>query len=102
MRVEIKLSDRHDKRYVAVFYDKDKKVATTHFGYADGKGNYGSTYIDHVDTGKKEAWIARHKVNGTFDDPQSASALARWILWNKKTLRESISDYKRRFKLRDY
>lgn len=25
MRVEIKLSDRHDKRYVAVFYDKDKK-----------------------------------------------------------------------------
>ena len=94
MKVEIKLSDRHDKRYVAVFYDKDKKVATTHFG-----SKLGSSYIDHKDDKIKNAWIKRHLVRGTFDDPQSASALARWILWNKKTLRESVADYKRRFKL---
>ncbi len=34
MEVIIKLSDRPDKRYMAVFYDKDNKVKTTHFGYA--------------------------------------------------------------------
>ena len=124
MEVIIKLSDRKDKRYMAVFYDRDKKVKTTHFGYADGMGKYGGTYIDHGDMKKKDAWIkqhevrkygstyidhknntlkdawiARHDVRGSFNDPMSASALARWVLWNKKTLRESIADYKRRFKL---
>lgn len=99
MEVIIRLSDRPDKRYMAVFYDKDKKVKTTHFGFADGKGNYGSTYIDHKDDAKKDAWIARHRVNGTFEDYMSASSLARYILWNKKTLSASITDYKRRFNL---
>jgi hypothetical protein len=99
MEVIIKLSYKPDKRYQAIFYDKDMKLKTTHFGYADGKGKYGSTYIDHKNDTLKEAWIARHEVNGTFNDPMSASALSRWILWNKKTLRESIADYKRRFKL---
>lgn len=100
MEVIIRLSDRPDKRYMAVFYDKDKKVKTTHFGFADGKGNYGSVYIDHNDYTKKDAWIARHKVNGTFEDYISASSLARYILWNKKTLSASITDYKRRFNLK--
>ena len=99
MEVIIKLSDRKDKRYMAVFYDRDKKLKTTHFGYADGMGKYGSTYIDHGNMKKKDAWIKRHEVRGSFDDPMSASALARWVLWNKKTLRESIADYKRWFKL---
>ena len=54
MEVIIKLSTRPDKRYQGVFYDKDKKMKTTHFGYADGKGKYGSTYIDHGDTEKKK------------------------------------------------
>ena len=111
MEVIIKLSYRVNKRYMAVFYDKDnkvgvsspsddqrKKVKTTHFGYKD-KDGYGNTYIDHKNDNIKDAWIKRHQVNGTFEDYMSASSLARYILWNKKTLRESISDYKRRFSL---
>jgi hypothetical protein len=47
---------------------------------------------------KKDAYIARHKVNENWNEPTSAGALARFILWNKKTLNESISDFKRRFK----
>jgi hypothetical protein len=98
MEVIIKLSDRVDKRYMAVFYDKDNKVKTTHFGYKD-KDGFGSTYIDHKNDDKKDAYIARHKVNEDFNDYMSAGSLSRYILWNKKTLRESISDYKRRFSL---
>lgn len=108
MEVIIKLSDRVDKRYMAVFYDKDKKVGTsddrmkkvktTHFGYKD-KDGYGNTYIDHKNDDKKNAYIARHKVNEDFNDYMSAGSLSRYILWNHKTLRESISDYKRRFNL---
>jgi hypothetical protein len=65
----------------------------THFGF---KG--GSTYIDHKDDKKKDAYIARHKVNENWNDPTSAGALARYILWNKKTLTDSIADFKQRFK----
>ena len=64
MEVIIKLSDRKDKRYMAVFYDKEKKVKTSHFGYAitddNGKKKYGSTYIDHKNDELKDAYIARH------------------------------------------
>ena len=102
MEVIIKLSDRPDKRYMAVFYDKDNKVKTTHFGYAitdNGIKKYGSTYIDHKNDELKSAYIARHQVNEDFTNYMSAGSLAFHKLWNKKSLRESIADYKRRFRL---
>ena len=98
--LSIKSSDRKEKRYVAEFCEcigeskcKSEKRKRTHFGF---KG--GSTYIDHKDDKKKDAYIARHKVNENWNDPTSAGALARYILWNKKTLTESIADFKRKFK----
>jgi hypothetical protein len=102
MEVIIKLSDRPDKRYMAVFYDKNKKLKTTHFGYAITDNDikkYGSTYIDHKNDTLKEAYIARHKVNEDFNDYMSAGSLSRYILWEKKSLRDAISDYKKRFSL---
>ena len=80
-------------------YDKDNKVKTTHFEFVitgEGGKKHGSTYIDHKNETVKDAWIIRHKVNGAFDDYMNASSLARYILWNKKSLRESIAEYKRR------
>jgi hypothetical protein len=98
--LSIKTSDRKEKRYVAEFCEcngeskcKTSERKKTHFGF---KG--GSTYIDHKDDKKKDAYIARHKVNENWNDPTSAGALARYILWNKKTLTESIADFKRKFK----
>jgi hypothetical protein len=88
--LDIKPSTRKDKKYMAVFDDG----TTTHFGF---KGS--STYIDHNDDKKKDAYIARHKVNENWNDPKTAGALARYILWNKKTLKESIANYKKRFNL---
>jgi len=88
---------------MAVFYDNEKKIKTTHFGFAmtDDRGikKYGSTYIDHKNDTLKDAYIARHSVNENFEDFMSAGSLSRYILWNKKTFRESIADYKRRFNL---
>ena len=98
--LSIKPSDRKEKRYVAEFCKcngdikcKSNERKRTHFGL---KG--GSTYIDHKDDKKKDAYIARHKVNENWNDPTSAGALARYILWNKKTLSASIDDFKSRFK----
>jgi hypothetical protein len=98
--LSIKPSDKKEKRYVAEFCEcngeskcKSEDRKRTHFGY---KG--GSTYIDHKDDKKKDAYIARHKVNEDWTKPTSAGALARYILWNKKTLSESIADFKKKFK----
>ena len=103
MEVIIKLSDRKDKRYMAVFYDKENKVKTTHFGYAitddNGIKKYGSTYIDHKNDELKSAYIARHKVNEDFTNYMSSGSLSRYILWEKKSLREAINNFKRRFRL---
>lgn len=92
MKVIFSNSNIRNKKMTAVFYDGNKKVKTTHFGDSNG-----SSFIDHKDEQKKEAWIARHKVRGTFDDPMSASSLSRFVLWNKPTLTASIKDYKTRF-----
>jgi len=90
---KIEPSDKKLKKYVAIF-SIDEKVKEIHFGSAGS-----STYIDHKDDKKKAAYLSRHKVNENWNDPTSAGALSRYILWNKKTLAASIDDYKKRFKL---
>ena len=99
--LSIKPSERATKKYVATFClcdgetkccDKERK--RVHFGQ---KGS--STYIDHKDEKKKDAYIARHKVNENFNNPLSSGSLARFILWNKTTLSASIADFKKRFNL---
>ncbi len=85
-----------NKRMTATFYDDEgKKKKSVHFGY---KG--GSTFIDHKNEDTKNAWLARHIVRGTFEIYDTPSALAKWVLWNKRTLQESIQDYKRKFNLK--
>ena len=58
-----------------------------------------SDFTRHKDSARKQRYIARHSRRENWRDPTSAGALSRWVLWNKPSLRESISDYKRRFKL---
>jgi len=99
--LSIKPSDRPAKKYVATFClcegetkccDKDRKKVN--FG---AKGS--STYIDHHDEKKKDAYIARHMKNENFNKPMTPGSLSRWISWNKTTLSASINDFKKRFNL---
>ena len=81
---------------MAVFYDENKKkIKTTHFGAAGM-----SDYTKHKDNDRKNRYLARHKVTQNWNDPTTAGALSRWILWNKPSLTESIKDYINRFKLK--
>jgi len=95
MKLVIKPSTKSNKKYMAIFTDKDGGKTTTHFG---AKGS--STYIDHKDDKKKQAYLDRHKVNENWNNYKSAGSLSRYILWNKKTLSASIDDFKKRFKLK--
>jgi len=51
-----------------------------HFGL-DGA----STYIDEGNKTKRDAYLARHKKRENWNDPFSAGALSRWLLWGDST-----------------
>ena len=88
MEMVISKSKKPEKRLQADF---GRKV--THFGQ---KG--GSTFVDHKNEQKKEAWLARHKVNENWSDLQSAGALARHLLWSRPTLAGSVKALNQRQK----
>ena len=83
-------SPKQGKRLRAVFKDGTH----TDFGQAGG-----STYIDHQDKAKRAAYIARHQVRENFNDPKTAGALSRWILWgDHTTLEANLKAFNTRFK----
>ena len=96
--VEIKPSTTKIKKLMAIFYDeKKKKIKTTHFGQ---KGS--SDFTINKDKERKQRYLTRHEKRENWNDYMTAGSLSRWILWSKPTLKASISDYKRRFKLKTY
>ena len=78
-----------------------KYVATfqTEHGLRDIKfGAVGyESYIDHGSDLRKKMYLARHRAREHWDDPMTPGSLSRYLLWNKRTLGESLRDYKRRF-----
>ena len=94
MKVVIKKSTNAKKKYMAIFYDGDKRVKTTHFGSAGM-----SDYTKNKDDQRKKRYLDRHKKNENWNDYKSAGSLSRYILWNKPTFKASVSDYKKRFNL---
>lgn len=83
-------------KYKAVFNDG----TSTKFGakgYKDYTIYYGENPVRA--TLKKAAYISRHRTTENWNDPKSAGALSRYILWNKSTVEASLSDYRRRFRM---
>ena len=95
MKVIIKKSTNAKKKYMAIFYDGEKKVKTTHFGAK----NF-SHFPIHKDEERKKRYLDRHRKNENWNDKFSAGSLSRWVLWNKPSIKASIADYKKRFNLK--
>ena len=91
-RAAFKKSTNSKKKYMAVFYENGKKIKTTHFGAAGM-----SDYTKHKDPARKQRYMNRHRATEDWSKPMTAGALSRFILWNKPSLKASISDYKKRF-----
>lgn len=95
MKVKLFVSPIKTKKYRAIFYDKDNNILNqTDFG-ADGYEDY----TIHKDDDRKQNYLNRHKKRENWNNPFSAGALSRWVLWNKPSLKSSWEDYKKRFKL---
>lgn len=99
-------SSNKDKKYDAIFLvnDKEKKVSFGASGYRD------YTLVNDKDSKfylpkildrnvVKASYIRRHREKENWNNPLTAGALSRYILWNKKTLNASIKDFKQRFKV---
>lgn len=96
--VQLKKSTNQDKKYMAIFYNEErKKIKTTHFG-ASGM----SDYTIHKDEERKARYIARHSENENWNDYMSSGSLSRWLTWHKPTLSASYNDYIKKFGLRKY
>jgi hypothetical protein len=92
--VKIVKSDNPEKKYMAVF-DNDGRTKTTHFG-ARGM----TDYIKSQDPERRMRYLGRHKANEDWNDPTSAGALSRYILWGDSTsFNENVKQFKRRFDL---
>lgn len=95
-RVVIKKSTKPEKKLMAQFYPKEgNRTKTIHFG-SSGM----SDFTKNKDEARKKRYLDRHRKNENWKVPDTGGSLARWVLWNKPTLRASIADYKKRFGLK--
>ena len=93
MRVEIKKATQKNKKLQAIFYDdKGKKIKTIPFGQAGA-----SDFTQHRDLERMKRYDDRHKPREDWNNPMTAGALSKIILWSKPTLKEGIADFKKRF-----
>ena len=93
--IRIDESTNPEKKLMAVFTKPNGRTKTVHFG-ARGM----SDYTQHKDKDRMKNYLARHGGMGEdWNDPMTAGALSRWILWGKPSLRESFNDFKKRFNL---
>lgn len=81
------------KKWRAMFSDKKH----TDFG-AKVNGVPMDDYTITKDKDQRDRYLKRHRANESWNDPRSAGALSRYILWGDSTsIQANISDYKRRF-----
>ena len=93
--ISIKPLKTGNKKYEAKFEvtNKNGKITkrSTKFG---AKGM--SDFTKHKDINRRDRYISRHKKDLRTKDPTRAGFLSMYILWNKKTFKASLTDYKRR------
>ena len=100
MKILFQLSNSNNdkKLYMVKFINpKTGKINTIHFG------SYGSSqYPTHKNDTIKENYIKRHYKNEdwTEDGIYNAGWWARFLLWNKKTIEDSIKDIEKQFNIR--
>mgnify|MGYP003119997715 CR=1 FL=1 len=95
------------KKYKATFKKdngKEKSVSFGQSGYRDYtliNNRNSKFYIKSKEERDKVKanYIQRHSKNENHNDPMTAGALSRHVLWNLPTFSASLKDFKKRFNL---
>lgn len=90
-----KLDMNDDKKYAVTIFDTKRGTSKTiKFG---AKGY--EDYTIHKNDKRRLAYDKRHSVREDWSNPLTAGFWSKWILWNKKTVNESIKDIEDRFNI---
>lgn len=93
MKITLLKSTRDTKKFM-VKIEKNGRTKTVHFG---ARGS--SDFTKHGDRERKANYLRRHKPREEWSKKgiRSPGFWARWVLWNKKTLKKSVKDIEDRF-----
>ena len=104
--LRITKSSNQSKKWDAIFMidGKEKKVSFGANGYRDYtliNNKNSKFYLPKILDRNvvKDSYIRRHEKKENWNNPLTAGALSRWILWDKKTLNSSIKSYKKKFRV---
>ena len=75
-------------------YSGPDKVYEKFVHFGDTSPN---TYIDHGDSERRRLFYAR--TNHFPDDPKTPATLSRGLLWNTKSLKKNLDDYREHYGL---
>jgi len=92
LRIKTATDGKH--KYTAFFRLSDKTEKIVHFG---AKGY--SDLTQHKDFERMQRYLDRHRANENWNDPLSAGALSRWILWSSTSIIGGIRNYRKHFKM---
>ena len=92
MEIVITKSKNSSKKKYDARIDGSKTVSFGEKGASD--------FTKHKDKDRKERYIDRHKKNENWNasGAKTAGFYSKHVLWNKKTLKESVDDINKRFK----
>lgn len=86
-------SNRKGKKYLIRFVNPKM---TFHFG-----SDVATTFTDGATQQKKDAYLARHRVNEDWTKI-NAGSLSRFVLWgDSRNLETNLKSYLRKFKIKD-
>lgn len=94
MKFTVIKSPNAKKKWRAVFTAEDGTEMHTDFGDATMRD-----FTQHKDPARKALYLARHRSRESWNDPKTAGALSRWILWSTPDFHQAVSQFRRRFHL---
>ncbi len=69
-------------------------------GHVDFGARGYSDYTMHKDNDRRLLYIKRHRFRENWNDVRTAGFWARWLLWEKTTIREAKINMSKRFGIR--
>ena len=93
MRFRIEKAEAPHK-WVGIFTDERRQERRIPFGAA----GYSDLTINR-DRRRRSMYLARHRKNENWNDPYSAGALSRWILWETPNLEQNVKMFRSKFNL---